>query len=107
MNKFFRGFLLQDSTLAAMLIRPGPLLALQGARFAAEEPEIVDNVTRIYIKTIHDNVLKPDQQDAMIKRWPPSQVHVLDTDHSPFFSSPFLLFGLLVKAAATSAGLAA
>ena len=88
--------LLQDSTLATMLLRPGPILALQSARFT-EEPEFVDNVARIYIKTMHDNVVKPDQQDAMIKRWPPSQVHVLDSDHSPFFSAPFLLFGLLVK----------
>ncbi|XWS56928.1 hypothetical protein CRYUN_Cryun09bG0127400 [Craigia yunnanensis] len=92
----------EDSTLATMLLRPGPILALQCARFM-EETEFLDNVPRIYIKTMHDNVVKPDQQDAMIKRWPPSQVHVLDSDHSPFFSAPFLLFGLLVKVA-TSAG---
>ncbi|XP_022764431.1 methylesterase 17-like [Durio zibethinus] len=91
----------EDSTLATMLLRPGPMLALQSAQFT-EEPEFADNVPRIYIKTRHDNVVKPDQQDAMIKRWPPSQVHVLDSDHSPFFSAPFLLFGLLVQVAASA-----
>ncbi|KAK5832745.1 hypothetical protein PVK06_016548 [Gossypium arboreum] len=96
-------WLVQDSTLAAMLLRPGPILALQSARFK-EGGEMVEKVGRIYIKTMHDNVIKPEQQEAMIKRWPPSQVHVLDSDHSPFFSAPFSLFGLLLKVAATSAG---
>ncbi|WRX12852.1 Alpha/beta hydrolase fold-1 - like 10 [Theobroma cacao] len=91
----------EDSTLATMLLRPGPILALQGAQFT-EETENVYNVPRIYIKTMHDNVVKPHQQVAMIKRWPPSEVHVLDSDHSPFFSAPFLLFGLLVKLAASA-----
>lgn len=93
----------EDSTLAAMLLRPGPILALQSARFK-EGREMVEKVGRIYIKTMHDNVIKPEQQEAMIKKWPPSQVHVLDSDHSPFFSAPFSLFGLLLKVAATSAG---
>lgn len=80
-----------------MLLRPGPITALTTARFA-EESE-VEKVPRIYIKTLHDRVIKPEQQDAMLKRWPPSDVYVMDTDHSPFFSNPFLLSGLLVKAA--------
>ncbi|PIN03234.1 putative hydrolase/acyltransferase (alpha/beta hydrolase superfamily) [Handroanthus impetiginosus] len=88
---------LEDSTLAAMLLRPGPILALSRATF--EETEHADNVPRIYIRTSQDNVLTPEQQEAMIKRWPPSDVYLLESDHSPFFSSPFLLFGLLVKAA--------
>ncbi|XP_012091114.1 methylesterase 17 [Jatropha curcas] len=92
----------EDSTLASMLLRPGPVLALQSAQFKDdEEDEAIDKVKRIYIKTRHDHVIKPQQQDAMIKRWPPSEVYVLDSDHSPFFSSPFALFGLLVKAAAS------
>ncbi|PON71132.1 Methyl esterase [Parasponia andersonii] len=89
----------EDSTLASMLLRPGPLLALQGARFT--EDHDVDKVPRVFIKTLQDRVVKPEQQDAMIKRWRPSDVYALDSDHSPFFSNPFLLFGLLVKAAAS------
>ncbi|EYU35190.1 hypothetical protein ABFS82_06G122000 [Erythranthe guttata] len=87
----------EDSTLAAMLLRPGPIQALTTAQFG--EGEDVDDVPRIYIKTTNDNVIKPDQQEAMIKNWPPSDVYVLESDHSPFFSAPFSLFGLLVKAA--------
>lgn len=94
-------FWVQDSTLAAMLLRPGPIRALQSARFTGENNEEVDRVPRVYIKTMHDHVVKPEQQDAMIKRWPPSDVYVLDSDHSPFFSAPFLLSGLLIKAAAS------
>ncbi|CAL9008360.1 unnamed protein product [Prunus brigantina] len=88
----------EDSTLAAMLLRPGPLLAITTARF--EEKDEVEKVPRVYVKTLHDHIVKPEQQDSMIKRWPPSEVYVLDSDHSPFFSTPFLLFGFLVKAAA-------
>ncbi|CAI9762307.1 unnamed protein product [Fraxinus pennsylvanica] len=86
----------EDSTLAAMLLRPGPIQALTSAQFT--EAENGEQVPRIYIKTTHDHVIKPEQQDAMIKRWPPSDVYVLESDHSPFFSAPFSLFGLLVKA---------
>ncbi|KAF9594527.1 hypothetical protein IFM89_033497 [Coptis chinensis] len=88
---------LEDVTLAAMLLKPGPLRALQGAQFT--EGKDVDLVQRIYIKAMHDNVVNPNQQDAMIKRWPPSDVFCLESDHSPFFSTPIELFGLLVKAA--------
>ncbi|KAL9421866.1 hypothetical protein AB3S75_034191 [Citrus x aurantiifolia] len=91
----------EDSTLAAMLVRPGPILALQSARFTGENHEEVDRVPRVYIKAMHDRVVKPEQQDAMIKRWPPSDVYALDSDHSPFFSAPFLLAGFLTKAAAS------
>ncbi|KAK4273752.1 hypothetical protein QN277_017088 [Acacia crassicarpa] len=90
----------EDSTLAAMLLRPGPIQALTSARFTEEEEGEVEKVPRVFIKTMQDKVVKPEQQDAMIKRWPPSTVYELDTDHSPFFSAPFLLVGILVKAAA-------
>nr|AFK46876.1 unknown [Lotus japonicus] len=95
-----------DSTLAAMLLRPGPLLALTSAKFREEDDGggEVEKVERVYIKTMHDWVVKPEQQEAMIKRWPPSSVYELDSDHSPFFSTPFLLFGMLVKAVACHAG---
>lgn len=94
--------MVQDSTLAAMLLRPGPIKALLSARFLEEDENVVDKVPRIYIKTTDDRVVKPEQQDAMIKRWPPAEVYVLESDHSPFFCTPFVLFGLLIKAAATS-----
>lgn len=83
-----------------MLVRPGPVRALASARFEEGEwmAEAVDKVPRIYIKTMFDRVVKPEQQESMIKKWPPSDVYVLESDHSPFFSAPFMLFGLLVNA---------
>lgn len=86
----------EDSTLASMLLRPGPLRALQGAKFTGEGADLV---RRVYIKTMHDRVLKPEQQDAMIRRWPPAQMFALESDHSPFFSTPFSLSGLLLRVA--------
>ncbi|PHU14138.1 hypothetical protein BC332_15343 [Capsicum chinense] len=88
---------LEDSTLAAMLLRPGPIQALTSARF--KEGEDAEEVPRVYIRTAYDRVVKPEQQDAMIKKWPPQHVYTLESDHSPFFSAPLLLFGLLIKAA--------
>ncbi|XP_055832545.1 methylesterase 17 [Solanum dulcamara] len=93
---------LEDSTLAAMLLRPGPIQALASARF--KEGEGAEEVPRIYIRTAYDRVVKPEQQDVMIKKWPPKNVYTLESDHSPFFSAPLLLFGLLIKAAAASLG---
>ncbi|CAJ2641750.1 unnamed protein product [Trifolium pratense] len=93
----------EDSTLAAMLLRPGPLLAIISAQFKVDNVE-VEKVPRVYIRTSHDNVVKPKQQEAMINRWPPSNVYELDSDHSPFFSAPFLLFGFLVEAAISYVG---
>ncbi|CAI0552255.1 unnamed protein product [Linum tenue] len=95
----------EDCTLAAMLLKPGPLIALQSARFDddyADDLAAAEGVERVYIKTMQDNVVKPEQQDAMINRWPPSRVYALDCDHSPFFSSPFLLTGLLLNIAAAA-----
>ncbi|KAF8648834.1 hypothetical protein HU200_064534 [Digitaria exilis] len=40
---------------------------------------------------------KLEQQEAMIRRWPPRKVMFMDTDHSPFFSAPDHLFELILK----------
>ena len=89
-----------------MLLRPGALLAITTAQFKEEDDDhdiaMLDKVPRVYVKTMHDHVVKPAQQDSMVKRWPPAEVYVLDSDHSPFFSQPFLLFRMLVKAAEAS-----
>lgn len=79
-----------------MLLKPGPIQALQSATFT--ETEDSNKVPRIYIKTSQDRILRPYQQDAMVKKWQPSEVYALESDHSPFFSAPLLLIELLVKA---------
>ncbi|PWA53597.1 alpha/Beta hydrolase fold protein [Artemisia annua] len=90
----------EDYTLASMLLRPGVIQALLDARFP-EANECLEKVPRVYIKTMYDKVVKPHQQDNMVAKWPPSQVYVLESDHSPNFSTPFALFGLFVKVAAS------
>ncbi|KAL9686706.1 hypothetical protein QQ045_031099 [Rhodiola kirilowii] len=90
----------EDSNLAALLLKPGPLQAILGAKFD-QLGSPVDAVPRIFIETVQDRVITPEQQDAMIEKWPPENVYSIDSDHSPFFSAPFLLLGLLVKATAS------
>ncbi|PIA38524.1 hypothetical protein AQUCO_02700020v1 [Aquilegia coerulea] len=87
----------EDATLGWMLSKAGPFQAISGATFT-ESPEI-DEVARLYIKTLQDHFLKLEQQDAMIKKWPPSDVFALESDHSPMFSTPSDLFGVLAKVA--------
>ncbi|PIA62279.1 hypothetical protein AQUCO_00200342v1 [Aquilegia coerulea] len=90
----------EDATLSWMLRKAGPDKVIRDTKFA-ESPGI-DEVTRLYIKTMHDQVLKPEQQDAMIKKWPPSDVFLLESDHSPVFSSPTDLVGILVGVAGST-----
>lgn len=66
-----------------------------------KEGDDSEKVPRVYIKTLQDKVVKEEQQDVMIKRWPPAKVYSIDSDHSPFFSNPFLLSALLVNIATT------
>ncbi|KAE8712688.1 hypothetical protein F3Y22_tig00110236pilonHSYRG00040 [Hibiscus syriacus] len=40
-------------------------------------------------------------EEAMLKRWPPSLVFALESDHIPFFSTPTHLFAFLLKAVAS------
>lgn len=82
-----------------MLLRPGPLRPFAGVHFT-EGPD-ADSVPRVFIKTKHDRVIEQEQQDAMVRRWPPSQVFELESEHSPFFSTPADLLGALLKAVAS------
>ncbi|XP_066339060.1 methylesterase 17-like [Miscanthus floridulus] len=89
----------EDSTLASILLRPWPA-ALSTARFGHVNDgteSAVNAVPRVYIKTANDHMVKPEQQEAMIRRWPPSEVVAIDTDHSPFFSAPERLFELILR----------
>ncbi|KAL4189877.1 hypothetical protein AMTRI_Chr08g209220 [Amborella trichopoda] len=88
----------EDCTLASMLLKPGPLMALLTAKFEGENSGEVDKVNRVYIKTTKDEVLKLENQELLIKKWPPNEVMSIDTDHSPFFSKPKELHNLLIKA---------
>lgn len=86
----------QESVLASMLMRPWPVTAISTASFEGDD-ERLNRIKRVFIKTERDHMLDPQQQDSMIKKWPPSEVLEIDTDHSPFFSAPEQLFNLIVK----------
>jgi hypothetical protein len=79
-----------------MLMRPWPEMAISTACFDGDD-ERLNQIKRIFIKTERDHMLNPQQQDSMIKKWTPSELLLIDTDHSPFFSAPELLFNLIVK----------
>ncbi|KAJ8751345.1 hypothetical protein K2173_016536 [Erythroxylum novogranatense] len=85
----------EDSTLASMLLRGAPVWAFKGAKFLGGDDS--DKVPRVYMKTLKDHVIKQSQQEAMIRRWPPCQTYDLESDHSPFFSVPSLLFDCILK----------
>ncbi|EOY34714.1 Methyl esterase 17-like protein isoform 2 [Theobroma cacao] len=44
----------EDSTLAAMLLRPGPLRPFRGVHFTEGPESGADSVPRVFIKTMHD-----------------------------------------------------
>ncbi|XP_021758255.1 methylesterase 17-like [Chenopodium quinoa] len=88
---------LEDYTLAGMLLRQSPVRAIADAGFPDGEGS--DKVPRVYIRTLHDNLLSPEQHENLINNWPPSEVYDIDSDHSPMLSNPTQLFGLLVKVA--------
>ncbi|MFS7958406.1 putative carboxylesterase [Helianthus anomalus] len=67
---------IEDVTLASMLLRPTLVYAFQRAEFK-EGTEVVEKVPRVYIKTTYDKIVKPERQDRMIAKWPPSNVYVI------------------------------
>lgn len=89
---------LEDSTLASMLLRPTPARASLRDLGESKEAELVP---RVFIKTLQDRIIDPSKQDEMIRKWPPSLVFTLDSDHSPFFSAPEALFNFLLQAIAS------
>ncbi|KAL5566962.1 hypothetical protein UlMin_030126 [Ulmus minor] len=90
---------IEDTTLASMLLRPSPVRPMFDAQF--EETTDIDSIPRVYIKTLDDHLMAEEEHEDMIKQWPPSQVFALESDHSPFFSTPSQLFGILVEASAS------
>ncbi|XXG42845.1 hypothetical protein AAC387_Pa01g3020 [Persea americana] len=60
----------------------------------------MERAKRVFIKTMHDRVLRPDVQNQFIQMWPPSMVLTIDSDHSPFFSAPTQLINKLFRAMA-------
>eukprot|EP01018_Ginkgo_biloba_P013067 Gb_40808 [translate_table: standard] len=87
-----------DATLASLLLRPFPTNVLVNIGLQTTE-ERYDVVPRVYIRTEKDKILQPKLQDFYIAGAPPKEVHVLECDHSPFFSAPDQLHQLLLEIA--------
>lgn len=85
-----------DVTLSSLLNRPFPAMGIYNMDLKTTE-ERYGVVPRVYIKTDRDKLFPPARQEEIIARSPPEVVHVLESDHSPFFSMPGKLHQLLVQ----------
>ncbi len=57
------------------------------------------SVPRTYIKTLQDEAVSTELQEAMLAQIPGTPVVELDSDHSPFYSKPQELVAILLTAA--------
>ncbi|PON72862.1 Methyl esterase [Parasponia andersonii] len=89
---------IEDATLASMLLRPTPVWALLNLE---SEKQAEFSVPRVYIKTCNDELFNPVLQDGMLLLWKPNKLLTIESDHSPFFSNPDVLFQLLTEAVAS------
>ncbi|XP_031486692.1 methylesterase 17-like [Nymphaea colorata] len=88
----------EDVILASKLLKPVPAQPILLARFNSTSTSTsVDAVARVYVKTLMDRVIKQEMQEAMIKKWPPSKVVAINSDHCPFFSAPRRLVNILLN----------
>ncbi len=58
-------------------------------------PERFGRIPRLYIECLHDQTIVPSLQKLMINAQPGTQSAKLDSGHSPFFSMPEKLIGLM------------
>ncbi|XP_058075392.1 methylesterase 17-like isoform X2 [Magnolia sinica] len=86
----------EDSTLAAMLLRPMPVMAQGIPNFGVGDG--VDKVKRVCIRGTSDTFFSDASFESQIKMWPPTEIFTVESDHCPFFSAPTQLFHLLLRA---------
>jgi len=83
----------EDIVLARVLLQPEPLGPLSTpVRVTVER---FGSVPRIYIECLKDQAISASAQKRMYTQTPCDKVLTLDTDHSPFFSTPEALAGML------------
>lgn len=84
--------------LAESLLVKDPLLPMVTPLSLSDEG--FGSVPRYYIATTEDNAIPPDIQQYMYTLQPCEDVYTIDSDHSPFFSRPSRLTGILLRIAA-------
>ena len=87
----------EDVTLARMMLMPEP--AAPGATPVRVTPERFGRVPRAYIECVRDQAIPVELQRRMARDSACPVVASLDTDHSPFFSTPDALTAALLALA--------
>jgi pimeloyl-ACP methyl ester carboxylesterase len=83
----------EDFALARQRLRPEPTVPL-ATKLRLTEGNF-GRVPRVYVQCLRDRAIPPVLQKEMYTATPCRDVLCLDTDHSPFFSAPDELTGLL------------
>lgn len=96
---FYHRSLPADRQLAQAMIEPEPI-AIYDDRLSVT-PERFGSVRRAYIECSDDRIFDISQQRVAQTRWPCELVQTLDSDHSPFFSTPVDLARCLTGIART------
>jgi pimeloyl-ACP methyl ester carboxylesterase len=84
-----------DVALARLCLQPEATIPLTTPLKLS--PEKFGRVPRTYIECLRDRAIPIGLQRRMQANWPCERVLALDTDHSPFFSRPDELAGLLAR----------
>jgi hypothetical protein len=84
----------EDVALARLLLQP-EALAPRDTPISITDQNF-GRVTRVYIECLQDRAISPSLQRKMYKATPCQKVVSIDTDHSPFLSTPEELVGHLI-----------
>jgi pimeloyl-ACP methyl ester carboxylesterase len=96
---FFNECIEADLEIAKLLMKPQPLVAFNTSVNLSEG--YFGKVPKIYIECTKDNAITIEQQREMIDSNVVHKVYSIDSDHSPFFSTPDLLSNILKDVASS------
>lgn len=85
----------EDVALARTLLQPEPLAPLLAPLTVTEGR--FGRVPRAYIHCLQDRAVTLPLQQQFVAATPCDKVYQIDTDHSPFFSTPYVLAGFLLS----------
>lgn len=83
----------EDIAYAKSLLKPQATIVLHTPVVLTKQN--YGKIPRIYIECTDDNAIPIGLQREMLSKQPVARVYSLDTDHSPFFSTPELLNDIL------------
>ena len=92
-NAFFNNCKKEEADYAIALLRPQAMGVFQTELSLTAQN--YGSVKRIYIECRNDNAVLLEAQRLMIESQPVSKLYSIDTDHSPFYSTPDILGKML------------